>query len=167
MSVLNSIHSSSNTSIPTGGTLSSLSPSTQYVLRLRARNAVGWSAWSEESKINNAMNKTSEGIFNIGHRYSSTRLWLSWDPSIEQRMEEKEKEKKEVQVEQAIEEKVQVTTEENKEKEAMAEAVKEEEGEMPSVVVPSEEETPNDSKDIIKHSFIDTIHRAGSKVLNN
>ena len=155
-SVLNSIHNSSNTSIPTGGTLSSLSPSTQYVIRLRARNAVGWSAWSKESKMNNAMNKTNEGIFNIGHRYSSTRLWLTWNPSIEQRMEEKEKEKKEMKVEQAIEEKVPVTTEENKGKEAMTEAVKEKEGEMPSVVVPFEEEkkqdtepkTPNDSKDI-------------------
>ena len=74
--------SSNSCSIPTGSRLTPLSPSTQYVLRLRARNAVGWSAWSKETATNYTQAKTLDGIFNIGHRYSSTRLWLSWNPSL-------------------------------------------------------------------------------------
>lgn len=74
--------SSNNKSIPTGAILKSLSPSTQYVIRLRARNAVGWSCWSEETPVNDIQNRTMNGMFNIGNRYASNRLWLSWDPSI-------------------------------------------------------------------------------------
>ena len=62
--------------IPAGGILTHLSPSTQFVIRIRARNAVGWSPWSKSTAETLITAKTSNAPFAIGNKIASNRLLL-------------------------------------------------------------------------------------------
>ena len=78
----NTGRTSADDSIPSGGTLTKLSPSTQFVMRIRAKNAVGWSPWSDETAPHLDTAKTADAPFSIGNRIASNRLLLSWETSL-------------------------------------------------------------------------------------
>ena len=69
-------------SLPSGCELKNLSPSTGYELRLRARNAVQWGAWSETTETTIFTNPAPFAVV-VGPDYTgpaSDRVTLSWDP---------------------------------------------------------------------------------------
>ena len=68
--------------IPTGCVLTPLSPSTQFVVRCRCRNAVGWSEWSSDTDPMNPNARTFDAPFSVGHRIAADRILLSWETSL-------------------------------------------------------------------------------------